>query len=305
MKQPFYFTWLCAFLLTATTVAAQNVPNNTLDTWAVRSGIEAPTGWLTLDDALPLLVKNFPRLNTGTTLKSSDAHSLPYAAQLLTVNFQNQATLPGYLILGNRLDVNILGGLPYTTRPTQMQFYYKLTGPVTDSAVVQVLLTRTANGQPQLVGKGGMVLKPTSNGYTQLSIPITYGSSAQPDSVRMFFSSGNANKITVGTSLLLDDITLSNTTLATRADAEFQTQLTVAPNPSPAGRFVISSPTQPDLAAAPLTVLDALGRIVVRQPAQPVATSERTLDLSSLPLGIYLLRLDSKQGAIVRQLVVK
>lgn len=305
MKAFLYSSLLGTWLLLATTAAAQNVPNNTLDAWATRAGIEAPTGWLTTDDVLPLLVAGFPRINTGTVTKTTDAHSLPYAASLNTTNVQGQVVLPGLLVLGTRFNVNALGGAPYTTRPTQLQFYYKFSGTAADSATVQVLLTRTKAGQPELVGGNNAYLAPAPNGYTQVTLPILYSLSAQPDSVRLFFSSGQASKLTVGAKLLVDDITFSGTALATRADVEFQQQLTVAPNPSPAGRFVISSPARPELAAAPLTVLDAMGREVLRQPAQAVPTPERALDLSSLALGIYLLRLDSKQGTIVRQLVVK
>ena len=31
---------------------AQAVANGTFETWATRSGVEAPTGWLTTDDVL-------------------------------------------------------------------------------------------------------------------------------------------------------------------------------------------------------------------------------------------------------------
>ncbi|GAB3639187.1 hypothetical protein GCM10027422_47780 [Hymenobacter arcticus] len=306
MKKSFYYTcsaWLVAPLLAATTAAAQSVPNNTLDTWAVRAGIEAPAGWLTTDDYLSI-VNSSPRTNTGTVLKSSDAHSSPYAANLTNVAIGNYG-FSGSLFLGSRFDYNLLGGLPYTTRPAQMQFYYKYNGPASDSAFASVILTRTTSTGPLLVGQGATLLAPTTSGYVQMSVPITYGSSGSPDSIRIYFDSCIARRITIGASLLIDDITLSNPALATRADAEFQAQLTVSPNPSPAGRFRLNAPDQPALASAPYAVLDLTGRVVAQQPALAVPSPVRDIDLSNLSTGIYLLQVDSKQGKLVRQLVVK
>ena len=47
------------------------------------------------------------------------------------------------------------------------------------------------------------------------------------------------------------------------------------------------------------------GRVVQRQPALAVPSPTRELDLSSLATGIYLLRLDSKDGVLVRQSTIK
>ncbi|MEJ7663136.1 MAG: T9SS type A sorting domain-containing protein [Hymenobacter sp.] len=168
-----------------------------------------------------------------------------------------------------------------------------------------VYFTSTApGGVPAVIGAAFANFAPSSS-YTALTLPIQYISSSLPDSVHIQIGSGDAAKLTPGAKLLVDDITFSGTALAVRADAGLQAQFTVSPNPSPSGRFVISSPATPELAAAPLTVLDVLGREVLRQPAQAAPTPQRTLDLGHLALGIYLLRLDSKQGVITRQLVVK
>jgi hypothetical protein len=317
MKPFFYSPCLLLLVLATRPVSAQAIPNNGFELWTTTANsVEKPTNWQTTDDILTSI--SAPPAgyyyNTGTITKSTDAHGGSYAISLATLTLgtgANTTQIPGFIVLGNRVKTdaqsNVYAGLPYTARPTQMQFYYKLTGPgaATDNAGIQVLLTRTTGGITQPIAQASTVLTPTTSGYSAKTLTLTYSSSAAPDSITIYAASGNVSTPKAGTTLLLDDITLSGTALAIRADVALQELLTVAPNPSPAGRFVISSPAQPDLAAAPLTVLDALGRTVVRQPAQPVATTERTLDLSSLPLGIYLLRLDSKQGTIVRQLVVK
>ena len=157
---------------------------------------------------------------------------------------------------------------------------------------------------PTVLGGDFQHLKPTT-GYALLTMQLQYSSADVPDSVHIQLSSGDARVLTAGTTLLVDDFALLNPTLATRAGAATHDLVQVVPNPSPAGRFVLSSPAQPDLAAAPLAVFDDLGRLVQRHPAQAVPGASRALDLSGLPLGIYTLRLDTRQGSLVRQLVVR
>jgi len=320
MKAFLYALGLGGLLLASQPALAQSIPNNGFETWATPNGaVEAPATWLTTDLILAFF-NNIPANNyydTGTVTKTTDAHGGSYAAQLNTLSIPTQngsVLLPGVLVLGAKpgpITNTVVGlpngGSPYAARPTQLQFYYKLTGTAADSASALVYLTQTpkAGAAPTIVGAGFSYLQPTTGGYAAVTLPIQYSSGVTPDSVHVQFSSGDAATITAGTTLRVDDLALSGTALAARADAGLQAQLTVAPNPSPAGRFVISSPAQPALAGAPLMVLDALGRVVVRQAAQATPTGERALDLSGLQPGLYLLRLDSKQGTLVRQLVVQ
>lgn len=318
MKVLFYS--FCVLALLARTAAAQTVTNADFETWATSPStkVEAPANWLTADLILAF-TNQIPATNfydTKTVTKTTDAHSGSFAASLNTLTLTNTAgaslIFPGFMVLGSRPGSRsqfIRGlpnaGSPATARPAQMQLYYKFTGPATDSASVLVYFTSTApGGAPAIIGAALTYFAPSAT-YVPLTLPIQYASSAVPDSVHIQIGSGDAAKLTSGAKLLIDDITFGGTALAMRADAGLQAQLTVSPNPSPAGRFVISSPATPELAAAPLTVLDVLGREVLRQPAQTAPTPQRTLDLGSLPLGIYLLRLDSKQGVVTRQLVVK
>ena len=319
MKHFLYTTCLLLAALLARPASAQTIGNGTLETWTTPYGAgsaEAPTNWLTTDDLLAYFT-NVARgsYNTGTVTKSTDAREGSYAAKLTTTSVPTtgaSVVLPGYLLLGAKTGVYEyydipIGGAPTAGRPNRLTFSYKLTGPITDSASVFVYCTTTKAGVPAVIGQGYQVLTPTTTGYTSTIVPITYdpAATAAADSVHVLFSSGDAQAPTVGTTLLVDDVGISSTTVATRASTATQELLAVAPNPSPAGRFVISSPARPGLAAAPLTVLDALGRTVAQQPAQAAPTATRTLDLSHLPLGIYTLRLATAEGMLTRQLAVE
>lgn len=321
-------TSLCLVALLVTSGRAQAITNANFETWASPYGTEAPTGWLTTDDVYSYYYGDTRgSYQLGAVSKSTDAHGGSFAAKLtstaVSTNSGGSVVVPGEVVLGAKTgvyyyDVVPLGGSAYTSRPSQMQLFYKFNGTVADSALALVYFTKTTNGQPALVGFGGLYLAPAA-AYTALAVPISYATStAVPDSIHVVLMSGYGQSlfdatngpafptnIKAGSTLLVDDITFSGAPLATRADASLQELLTVSPNPSPGGRFVISAPARPELAAAPLQVLDALGRTVVQQAAQPVPSGQRELDLSALQTGIYTLRLDSKQGILVRKLTVR
>jgi hypothetical protein len=289
-----------AALLIAAAAPAQTIPNGTLDSWATRNGVESPTNWLTTDD----LLGGF--LRTGTVVKTTTAHGGAYAAQLQTVSLPGVGAVPGILILGNSLrsSASLPGGLPFTARPRSLQFYYQLQGSqaLADSAAMVVVLTRRISGTTTVIAGGSYDFPALASSYTLVTVPLQYASGLAPDSVSMVFFSGNTQVVTAGAVLRIDDITFTGTATATR-DAALAAQLRIAPNPSPDGRYLLSS-ADPALLAAPLTVLDATGRIVRHDESPaPARLPERTLDLSELPAGIYTVQFDTPRGLITQRLV--
>lgn len=299
------------FLLT-TAASAQTVANLNLETWANRTtsvptGVEAPTNWQTTDDLIRTFT-GFPLPSSTTTVtKTTDAHGGTYAARLETKTYsllgQTQA-VPGSLILGTRLvDFgSLFGGVPYTSRPTQMQFWYKLTRPTTSTnpGQVSVSLSRTTGGVSTDVAINFQTLAPAAT-YTLVTIPLTYTSTTTPDSLHIEFYSGAGQTPTVGNVLFIDDISFV-TGAATRAGL-LDAPVTVAPNPSTDGRFELHSP-EPALLAAPFTVTDLTGRVVLQAPKASPATN-RSIDLSTAAAGLYTLQLQTDRGVVVRKLVVR
>ncbi|OGX90355.1 T9SS type A sorting domain-containing protein [Hymenobacter coccineus] len=291
---------------------AQAVANGGFDTWAARSGTDAPTGWLTVDDVIAALLTRFP---TGTFTKTTDAHGGTYALRLET-----KATLlgvvPGGVTLGTKLGpltAAAPAGLPFTGRPAMLQFYYKLTGPqptaAADRAFVEVSLTRTVGGQSVVVAAGAQTFSTVAAAYALAQVPLVYASSAAPDSVHISFGSGLVDVSTgaptggtAGTVFQVDDVAFTGTATATR-DAALAAALTVAPNPSPGGRYVLRAPAA--LLAAPLAVVDAAGRTVRREGAPTAGTAARTLDLAGLAAGVYTLQLFTDKGLITKKLLVE
>ncbi|TPG67573.1 T9SS type A sorting domain-containing protein [Hymenobacter nivis] len=291
---------------------AQAVANGGFETWAARSNVDSPTGWLTVDDAIAALSPiRFP---TGTFTKTTDAHGGTYALRLETKTTL-AGVVPGGVVLGTKLGplTDDPGGLPFTGRPTALQFYYKLTGtqpPVaTNGAFAAVSLTRTVNGQSVSVATGTQIFNTVNSAYVLAQVPLVYTSSAVPDSVHISFGSGLIDISTgaptggtAGTVFQVDDVVLTGTATAAR-DAALAAALTVAPNPSPGGRYVLRAPAA--LLAAPLAVVDATGRTVRREGALAAGTAARTLDLAGLAGGVYTLQLFTDKGLVTKKLLVE
>jgi len=301
-------------LLAAAPAQAQTLTNLNLETWsqrakAVPTGVEAPTNWQTTDDLLSILAKSPLPSSTATVSKTTDVHGGSFAAKMeskVYAPFQSIIpVVPGILTLGNAIkftsDGSEITGVPYTGRPTSVQFYYKLTGPaaLNDSAAVFFSLTRNVGGTTQYVVSRGVLLAPAA-AYTLVTLPLTYTSTTTPDSLHLTFTSGDARRPTAGTALFIDDVAVVGTATATHAAAA--AAISVSPNPSPDGRYVLST-TEAGLLAAPLTVLDATGRVVRREDAPRLAAAaSRTLDLSALPGGIYTVQLFTPRGLVTRKL---
>ena len=290
--------------LLAAQARAQAVPNGNLNAWVPRNGTNAPTSWLTTDDIV-VAGTGFP-LATGAVVQSADFRSSPFAARLENRSLLGN-TLPGFLGLGTDVGND---GLPFTGQPARLEFYYKLSGTaaalLTDSAAAFVELTRTTANGPETLAAGFVVLTRAAAAYTLASVPLVYtNTTARPDTVHIGFQSAKfSTRVALNTVLTIDDVAFAGTLTATR-DAALNAALAVAPNPSPDGRYRLTTSPEaaPGLLAAPLAVRDATGRVVLRQAATATAAASRTLDLSGLPEGIYTLQLFAPGGLVTRKLV--
>ncbi|MCA8829190.1 T9SS type A sorting domain-containing protein [Hymenobacter pini] len=279
----------------------QNIPNGGLETWVTRGSGESPDGWYTSDE---LYGSQSIPLALGTVTKSTDRQAGSFAAKIESKVFFG-ASVPALLLLGNRFRPSTYGisGVPYTGRPRELRFWYKLSTATDDTAGVYVVLTRGGGNALQFIAGYADVL-PARATYGQLAVPLSYVSGATPDSLRLFFVAGNGQ--TTGTSTLyVDEISLQGTVSAAEAPVHLQMALSVYPNPGAGGTFYLASLTEPAVATAPLEVTDAAGRVVLQAPAvAPALASGRPLELHGQPAGVYLLRLSTPEGLLVRKLLI-
>jgi len=321
-------TLLCAAgLLCAGGANAQStVPNAGFETWQSRgSGLyrfDSPQSWLTSEDVLyqvlGLGALAVPRL----TSKTSDKYTGSSAAQI-TPKVASGQSIPAILLLGDRFRVSLTDlsnpasitditrsrGVPFTARPTQLSFWYKFAGESTDQAQVALALS---NGNLKttgfLVATGGSVspnlIMPGTTTYKQFTFPLVYTAADTPDSLRLGFIVGGNQVFSSSASLTVDELVFS--TVAANASPAVAGALSVYPNPSSDGIFSLASLQKPGVATAALSVTDALGKVVLQQAAAPTSEANgRQLDLRGKPAGVYLLRLNTAEGVVVRKLQVQ
>ena len=301
-----------ALLLLATALPtqllAQTVPNGGLETWLTRNGGDVPQGWVTSDD---LYARLGLAVSQGTVSKTTTAHGGSFAARVAVQSIFGR-NLIGVLVLGDVSRVGLTfntasrGGIPFTARPTQVQFWYRFSGAANDSANFYLELRRGAGTAARQVGVGTRYLvAPAANTavYTLATLPITYGpNSLPPDSLRIYLSVGSTRSSTTAV-LLLDDLTL--TLPAATAQGAAQPAWQVYPNPSTNGQFVLRT-ADAALAHAAVEILDSQGQLLRAWPARPSAgpVTERLLDLGAVPAGLYLLRV-SGRADVCQRLVVE
>lgn len=308
-------------LFASTTTSAQAVSNGTFETWVNRKTLEVPFNWTTIDEA----IKSFPlaaAYGTVTSTKDASSHAGSYAAKLETKVDQLLSTLfrfgpiPGGLLLGTAdynsvtdilddRDISSIGGLPFTNRAANMQFYYKLTGAsaLPDSAYAIVALTRTTGGTTQTIASGSLRLLPAT-AYTLVTLPLQYTSALTPDSIHIAFASGLAIRRTAGTTLFIDDVVMTGI-VSSAKNPVLEAALNVYPNPSSNSEFRLASPTKPTVATAPYTITDATGHVVRTSAAAPASLANgRPLELRGLPAGVYMLQLNTSEGLLTRKLLI-
>lgn len=307
-------------LFASTTTSAQAISNGTFETWVNRKTLEVPFSWTTIDEA----IKSFPLASAYTTVtstKDASSHAGSYAAKLETkvdplITLFKLGPVPGGLLLGTanfnsvtdilaERDISDIGGLPFTNRAANMQFYYKLTGAnaLPDSAYALVTLTRTTGSTIQTIASGSLRLLPAT-AYTLATIPLQYTSALTPDSIHIAFASGLAIRRTAGTTLFIDDVVMTGI-VSSAKNPVLEAALTIYPNPSSNSEFRLASPTKPTVATAPYTITDATGHVVRTSAAAPASLANgRPLELRGLPAGVYMLQLNTSEGLLTRKLLI-
>ncbi|QNP50978.1 hypothetical protein H9L05_12615 [Hymenobacter qilianensis] len=209
------------------TAAAQStLANGTFEAWVTASNVEAPTQWITSDEIgaaiLPLAINGVS--------KSTEAHAGQFAARLmfksLSIPLVGTIPVPAVLLLGTetplinpnnlpRTQEDILrlrpGGIPFTARPTSMQFWFKYTGASTETGQVGLVLSKSG----QIIGQTSIQLTGGVPDYRQINLPITYTATTAPDTLRIFFVAGTGATPSPTAALFVDDVTLPSRSLPT------------------------------------------------------------------------------------------
>lgn len=200
------------------TRAADLLPNMDMEEWISYPNYEnpAPEGvWASANKVVDLNPDIYPVL----LFKTDDAFSGNYAAKAVTNIAVGMPLLTGSVSTG-LFDVNLdnplksmIIGVPYKSRPTKFQGYYKYIGVDGDSCEIRTSLTKW-NPNTKMQDKIGEAIFRTTDlvdEYTFFDLTFEYWSTEEPDTIDMVFAAsagGETFQGQVGSTIYADDFTL-------------------------------------------------------------------------------------------------
>ena len=310
MKKTLLLTAVLAGTLAST--QAQTFSNAGFETWnnfTVATGftssvaLEAPTTWSGTDSLIAGLT--IPALFLGIEIdpvtqliKSTDAHSGTYAAEIKTANLGDSlGNVPGALInasvsidmnaiAGNPDLSNILnlftyaGGTPILQRKVEtVSAWIKLTDQNNDNASVVITAlqkAKTQSGVDTMIAIGGgtqIIANNVSNNYREITVPIAYANpnNTATDTMIVVFSSSAVvtpeDIISDGNTLLVDDVSMTTsegTGLSIRQPVFADDIALVYPNPAK-NMVYFNLNTFQQAQDYRLTITDASGRVILME----------------------------------------
>jgi len=211
-----------------TTRNADLLPNMNMEEWIDYPNYESPSPygvWTSANKVVDLNPAIYPQL----LFKTDDAHSGSYAAKAVSNTAVGMPLLAGSLSTGlfevnlNDFLKSMIIGVPYKSRPTRFQGYYKYypgwdeQSQGLDSCEIRTSLTRWNfnAGEREKVGEAVMRRQDTivgqDGGYVFFDLELEYFLDGNPDTIDMVFAAsagGEYFKGVVGSTIFVDDITL-------------------------------------------------------------------------------------------------
>jgi hypothetical protein len=205
-------TYLIAVLAVATSVAFGQgiVPNGSMERWSTVGGYENPDKWNTSNGSLGTTVVNV----TKSTVFQDSAFAARLEAKTVLAGGFFSTPVPGVITTGSISGVTITGGQPYSQKPLKLTGYYQYTPTGTDTASMEVLLTRwnTTSKARETVASGIYFSNATLTTYTPFTVNLVYNKSitAAPDTQLIIIStSKNRQKAVSGSFMFVDHMAWS------------------------------------------------------------------------------------------------
>lgn len=271
--------------------------NGDFETWVDRSKngttYSDPEFWYTLNSLTAFGME-------PTTWVSSNAKSGLKAVYLETTS-QTFGVIPGILACNNFLDASgdpdlELNRIPFDTRPTKINFWYKSNPAIGDSSAFNFTLTKFKNNAHQVIGTATWSNGSSDSTYKKVSIYFEYFSNDLPDSASIIFTSSiNGFDPIAGSTLLLDQISLDYEGNSLKEISKHH--LDLYPNPSEDGKFYFSN----EYNFKTCKVYEMQGALV-----SSIDLFNNEINLDKLKSGIYFLNLlNDKSQNYTSKIIIK
>jgi len=273
--------------LVMTVAANAQIPNSGFENWTTTGSYENPTGWWTTNV-----------LSTGSfyaVTKSTDHY--PATVGAYSVRMENNITIldesgMGLLTVAP-FDGDMYPNFPITGHPTSLTGYYKFTPQNGDTMTIAIQLYYNAGIH---ISTGVFTTTASASNWTPFNIPIPVYTTA--DSADIMIASFNIEGSSPhGNSVLyIDNLNFDNLISSVSELYSENTALSLFPNPA----TDVFSVTGIE-GTAIITLSDLSGKLLLSKNI----SADETVSVSTLPNGIYLATVKSKDITETEKLVIQ
>ncbi|MCF8364323.1 MAG: PCMD domain-containing protein [Bacteroidales bacterium] len=251
--------FLIASLAISQAFAQTAVPNGDFENWTDQYHIPNWDG-LNYDGGF---------LNFHTFMRTTDAHTGNYAAQVETITQSLIGDIPGIAFTGSidfdptTFEYNFNVGVPVEGRPTSLKGFYKYAPEGNDSMAIVIGMFHWDEAQNNLdsIGGGFFFTGNAVGNYTEFEVPIMYFDPVEEADTMYVMLFSSLDSYHVGSVLKVDDLSLNYNPVGMieSVDAE---NISIFPNPVSDELHVIAGE---NACVSEFIVTDFLGRIVLKQ----------------------------------------
>lgn len=273
------------------------IANPGFERWDNMGTYDAPQQWNTLN---PLT----NALGTVVAFKVSGGEARTgNALKLVSKTILGSATAS--LATTGTVDVasqSVIGGVPINSRPLAFGGWYKYDPANSDTATFVITLTKWNGTSTEVVGIGAYQATIAVSDYTNFIAPVSYNSSAVPDTVQLLIVSSGQNYANVGTTLYADDLYYDFST----GIAENKLQ-GVELYPNPANDIATLKFNVDNNQSISIDLYNTLGQQVRSIYAGQTGNGLNKVDFSTegLSAGVYVVKLAVGTKTYTQQLIVK
>lgn len=260
-------------------------------------------GWsAAFPDNRPLNYNTVDTIGLHSCFKTTDKHGGTYAAKLrsldTTIIIYN-VKVPGVATLGriNLSSMTITKGIPFPNKPDNFRGYYKYLPVNVDTMSIYLYFWRYNAALQKQDTMGGVVFdtSATISSYTLFDLPIQWDTNytGLPDSMNIILLASNT--VQNHTSAFFDDFSFYY--LATGFEQRLDDVLTeVYPNPA---KDLITINNE---IATEISLYTISGALILKREA---AEKNYQLDVSGLPRGIYILKLQNDSRMRISKIILE
>lgn len=288
MKKQTFFTIALMFAAAISNAQTQYVPNGTFENWSSPNGYNEPDDWGTL---------NSKTSTAGVYTATRGGSVSDYYLKLTSTNVSGMGVIPGIAVSG-MLDMNnftAVSGYSFAEHPTSFSGKWQyMGGSGSDNGSILVYLTKwnTVMNKRDTVGYVEHNLSGMAMSWANFSLPITYNSSATPDSCVITLNASGTNPA-VGSYLYVDNLNFSGITTGITENSTIGT-FAIFPNPAQNQLNVNLSGLKTE--AQRMEIIDYAGKLLLSVSSNGTLT--QTINIEDLAVGFYLLNIYTSKGVV-------